>query len=619
MWEKKKEEKDKNPLHKEFGFFNNIQYILRRMIKEDKHFFILIPLGMFCAAAMQYLWTFISKFVIDMITGEGSPDKLMLLMLFFTALQIVSTMANTYFYTNGWRFIYVRFRMMNQKNAKVMALDYEYLENADVMDCYQKAGNACSDNSNGIEGMMRGIVNFLQVLTVAAVGFSIISTLSISLVLIIVAIAVLEFFISNHTNKITKEKVWDLLATWWRKDYYMQSTTTDFGAAKDIRMFGLSDWLIKKYREIRMVRVRAQKTSNQYWFIAMNFMQLLELLSHIAVYGWLIASMLKGRLTIGNFTLYLASSATFFDHINNMLNELSGLFAKSRQVDDFRSFLSFDGGDKNISGRPVPKLEKYEFTFQNVSFRYPKAEQYALKNLNITVKAGERLAVVGLNGAGKSTFIKLLLRLYEPTEGEIFLNGVNIQEYNKKSYYSIFSPVFQNVELFAFPLAQNVSMAAPHETDKERAREKLIAAGLEEKLNHLPKGVDTELLKVIDDNGVDLSGGEKQKLALARALYKDAPVIVLDEPTAALDALAESRLYQDFDQLIGGRTAIYISHRLSSTRFCQHVAMFRGGELVEYGTHKELLEQQGDYAEMFHIQAQYYVENPESEVAADGF
>ena len=148
---KKKEEKDKNPLHKEFGFFDNIQYILRRMIKEDKHFFIFIPLGMFCAAAMQYLWTFISKFVIDMITGESSPDKLMLLMFFFTALQIVSTMANTYFYTNGWRYIYVRFRMMNQKNAKVMALDYEYLENADVMDCYQKAGNACNDNSNGIE------------------------------------------------------------------------------------------------------------------------------------------------------------------------------------------------------------------------------------------------------------------------------------------------------------------------------------------------------------------------------------------------------------------------------------------------------------------------------------
>lgn len=329
------------------------------MIKEDKHFFIFIPLGMFCAAAMQYLWTFISKFVIDMITGESSPDKLMLLMFFFTALQIVSTMANTYFYTNGWRYIYVRFCMINQKNAKVMALDYEYLENADVMDCYQKAGNACNDNSNGIEGMMRGIVNFLQVLTVAVVGFTIISTLSISLVLIIVAIAVLEFFISNHTNKITKERVWDPLATWWRKDYYMQSTTTDFGAAKDIRMFGLSDWLIKKYREIRMVRVCAQKTSNQYWFIAMNFMQLLELLSHIAVYGWLIASMLKGRLTIGNFSLYLASSATFFEHINNMLNELSGLFAKSRQVDDFCSFLSFDGGDKNISGRPVPKLEKY--------------------------------------------------------------------------------------------------------------------------------------------------------------------------------------------------------------------------------------------------------------------
>ncbi len=602
---KKKEEKDKNPLHKEFGFFDNIQYILRRMIKEDKHFFIFIPLGMFCAAAMQYLWTFISKFVIDMITGESSPDKLMLLMFFFTALQIVSTMANTYFYTNGWRYIYVRFRMMNQKNAKVMALDYEYLENADVMDCYQKAGNACNDNSNGIEGMMRGIVNFLQVLTVAVVGFTIISTLSISLVLIIVAIAVLEFFISNHTNKITKERVWDPLATWWRKDYYMQSTTTDFGAAKDIRMFGLSDWLIKKYREIRMVRVCAQKTSNQYWFIAMNFMQLLELLSHIAVYGWLVASMLKGRLTIGNFSLYLASSATFFEHINNMLNELSGLFAKSRQVDDFRSFLSFDGGDKNISGRPVPKLEKYEFTFQNVSFRYPKAEQYALKNLNITVKAGERLAIVGLNGAGKTTLIKLLCRLYDVTEGAILIDGINIKDYATDEYRRLFAVVFQDFKLFAFTLKENVHLA--EEMDDNRIAQVLEQLGLYEEAQKLDNGLDTMIFKSFDEHGTELSGGQQQKTAISRALYRNAPIVILDEPTAALDPVAEYEIYRQFHSLVGGRTAIYISHRLSSCKFCDKIAVFAQASIKEYGSHEELIHiPNGIYAEMFAAQAQYY-------------
>ena len=221
------------------------------------------------------------------------------------------------------------------------------------------------------------------------------------------------------------------------------------------------------------------------------------------------------------------------------------------------------------------------------------------------------MAVVGLNGAGKTTFIKLLMRLYEPTEGEILLNGVNVKEYSKTSYYKVFAPVFQDVNLFAFPLAENVSMQAPDNTDKRLSEKCLIDAGLGEKLAELPKGVDSEILKVIYDDGTDLSGGEKQKLALARALYKGSPVVVLDEPTAALDALAESKLYSDFDKLIGGNTAVYISHRLSSTQFCNEVAMFKDGEMVEHGTHRELLDKGGAYAEMFHIQAQYYVDNPE--------
>lgn len=248
------------------------------------------------------------------------------------------------------------------------------------------------------------------------------------------------------------------------------------------------------------------------------------------------------------------------------------------------------------------------------SHGHPKAENYALKNLSLKVNAGERLAVVGLNGAGKSTFIKLLLRLYEPTEGEILLNGVNIREYDKRSYYRVFSPVFQDVELFAFPLAENVSMQSPEKTDKKRAEDCLKAAGFGEKLSELPNGVDTEILKVIHDDGVDLSGGEKQKLALARALYKNAPVVVLDEPTAALDAIAESRLYNDFDKLIGGSTAVYISHRLSSTQFCKNVAMFKDGELCEYGTHESLMEKNGAYAEMFRLQAQYYVDEEAANV-----
>lgn len=615
---KNTEEKDKNPLHKEHGLFSNVRFILKNMLRYDRQFLVLIPLGIVCAPVMQYLWTFISKFVIDMITGEGSRNKLFMLMLIFTVIQIAATMANTYFNSEiWWRYIYTRLSMINEKNIKIMTVDFEHLENPDVMDCYRKAGNACGGNEDGVEGMMRGIVNFLQSLSVVGAGLVILGTMNLSVVLVMLAAAFVSFLISNHTNKTMKRTVWDPLASWWRKNNYMQHITTDAAAAKDIRMFGLKGWLTSKYEELNRTRLNAQKTNSKYWMLASAASAVLWGVSQIVVYGWLITAIVRREVTIGNFSLYLASAGTFFEHISKLLEGVGTLLAKSREVDDFRSFLEFEGGDEETEGKEVPKAESYEFQFRNVSFCYPKAEKYALKNLNLTIKAGERLAVVGLNGAGKSTFIKLLLRLYEPTEGEILLNGVNIKEYNRKSYYSVFAPVFQNVELFAFPLAENVSMKAPEETDKEKAEEKLKAAGLGEKLEELPGGVNTEILKVIHDDGVDLSGGEKQKLALARALYKDAPVVVLDEPTAALDALAESRLYEDFDKLIGGKTAVYISHRLSSTQFCQEVAMFKDGKMVEYGSHEELMKRNGSYAEMFRIQAQYYVEKAESGVLAD--
>lgn len=607
-----------NPLHREYGLFRNMYFILRNMLKYEPYLYWLIPIGVICAPFMKYLWTFITKFVIDMITNGSDGLKLLWMLVGFTVLQIIASMVNTYFESDiWWRYVNVRFQMMCDKNVKVMTIDFQNLEDSDVMDCYQKAGNACNNNQQGIEGMMHEIVNFLISGAIVLFGLLILTTMNPYVVLILVVLALINFMVRNHTNVKAKKTVWDPLATWWRKHNYIQNTTTDFKAAKEIRMFHLSGWLLKKYQEINETRYQAQKTNAKLWSWAAYCGALLWALAQVVVYGWLIYSMVQGKLTIGNFSLYLASSVTFFDYLKVLLDNVSNLLARSREVDDFRSFLSLDGGDLNDCGEQVPKLDEYEFTLRGVSFQYPKSEKYALKNLNLTIRAGERLAVVGLNGAGKSTMIKLLLRLYEPTEGEILLNGVNVKTYNKRSYYQAFAPVFQEVQLFAFPMAENVSMKAPEETDKELAENSLKAAGLAEKLDSLPAGVDTELLKVIYDDGIDLSGGEKQKLALARALYKNAPVVILDEPTAALDALAESRLYQEFDELIGGKTAVYISHRLSSTQFCSNVAMFQDGEMVEYGTHKSLMELDGAYASMFRIQAQYYIEHPESEVVAN--
>ena len=247
------------------------------------------------------------------------------------------------------------------------------------------------------------------------------------------------------------------------------------------------------------------------------------------------------------------------------------------------------------------------FTFQSW-FKYNGSNKYALKDINLTIAPGERLAVVGLNGAGKTTMIKLLCRLYAPTEGKILLNGIDIQRFDREEYFALFAPAFQNVEIFAFTMEENVSMKTEKESNSQRAEEFLRKAGLGDKLDSLERGVKTEMLTVIDKHGIDLSGGEKQKLAFARALYKDSPIVVLDEPTSALDPIAEYEMYHNFENLIGKKTAIFISHRLSSTRFCNHIAMFSNGTMIEYGKHDELLRKEGVYADMFRIQAQYYQE-----------
>ncbi len=263
--------------------------------------------------------------------------------------------------------------------------------------------------------------------------------------------------------------------------------------------------------------------------------------------------------------------------------------------------------ESGIQLRPTDGRTKYEVEFRGVSFRYPGTETWTLKHISLTFSAGERLAVVGQNGSGKTTFIKLLCRLYEPDEGSILLNGTDIREYDIEEYRKIFSVVFQDYQLFSFSLAQNV--AAATEPDGNRVTECLQRAGFGGRLSGMPLGTETCLYKDFEENGVEISGGEAQKIALARALYKDAPIVVLDEPTAALDPAAEYEIYSRFNDIVGNKAAIYISHRLSSCRFCDDIAVFNKGELVQRGSHEELVcRKEGKYFELWSAQAQHYAE-----------
>lgn len=606
----KKEEKDE--LHKDYGVVSNCIYILKRFRKYRPSLIFFIIMGAAAAASMSYIWSFIGKLVIDMIqasAGGGEIMPLVKLVAATTAAELLIMWLSTVSTVKtGLGFTYVRLMIIKERIAKTLDMDYEALETPEMLDRLQKAKRATAGDWQGVQGMMTYMqVLFTQIISII-IAIIIMTSFDPLIILVIAVLSYIQFLYFEHIRKKDKKEMWDAMMPHWRKLEYMENVTTDFSYAKDIRLFGMKKFLAKKQKDVYDEELRHWIKSRQYWIYNSIFSHGISLVRQLIITGWLVYSVIAKDLSIGNFTLYLAGAGAFSNAINEVLSALSALRERSAHTDDYRSFMDIPG-DSGKDTIPVPKADKYVFTFENVSFKYKGQEKYALKNLNITIAAGEKLAVVGLNGAGKSTFIKLLLRLYDVTEGRILMNGTDIRRFDRAEYYRLFSPAFQDVTVFAFPMAENVSMSPPDETDKNKAEKCVREAGLGDKMDKLEKGIDTELLKVLYDDGVDLSGGEKQKLALARALYKGSDIIVLDEPTAALDALAEYRLYKSFNGLVGNRTAVYISHRLSSTRFCDRVAMFKDGEMTETGTHEELMAKNGDYAEMFRVQAQYYVED----------
>ncbi|MBS7034897.1 MAG: ABC transporter ATP-binding protein [Clostridium sp.] len=318
-----------------------------------------------------------------------------------------------------------------------------------------------------------------------------------------------------------------------------------------------------------------------------------------------------GALTAGAVVKYAGIIYRFSQSVTNVFNALEEYAVSSNRQLSTLEYLNIEDVLKKGT-LPVEKRafcdgsdNEYEIEFRDVSFQYPGSDTCALRHINLKFRVGERLAVVGMNGSGKTTFIKLLCHLYDPTEGEILLNGIDIRKYDYEEYMKIFSVVFQDFKLFSFSLGQNV--AADMDYDTKRVEACLDAAGFDNRRTSMPDGLKTCLYKDFEENGVEISGGEAQKIALARALYKDAPFIVLDEPTAALDPIAESEIYSKFNDIVGNRTAIYISHRLSSCRFCDEIAVFDNGQIVQLGSHEELAaDTGGKYHELWNAQAQYY-------------
>lgn len=594
---------------KKRSVLSNIGYIIRQAAAD--HFILLVIMAVVGLA--QGLCTMILPVVSGTVIGIAERGLGLRALLIWggavsAAAVLLFVLAAVLANKTDWHIEYVRCRFIERRVRKAYTLEYSMLERSDILDLQRRAVEADQGSGMGLSGMFtalqRLLVNLVGVLAAAIV----LATYNLALIGSIFAVCIIRMLVMNAAKTYDKKYVWDMMAPFWRRIEYLYRIVTDTSCAKDIRLYAMQDWLNDHHQKVSGQAHELMGKSALNWMRFSIINQFLVFVTDCILYGWLIYSAVTGKISIADFSLCYGSIYSLINSINLFFESCVELRQFSLHVDDYRSFLELPEGDSGGNGLSVPDCSEYSVEFRNVSFKYPGREDYALRNVNLTVEAGRRLAVVGINGAGKTTLIKLLLRLYEPTEGEIYLNGINILDFDRAEYYSLFAPVFQNSEVLYFSVLENITMEREELSDIERAGECIDSAGLSDKLAALKGGITAHLGRGIHDDGMDFSGGERQKLMLARALYKSAPIVVLDEPTAALDALAESRQYESFDGLIGSKTAIYVSHRLSSTKFCDSIVMFDGGEVVEYGSHEELLAKNGRYAELFNVQAQYYTQ-----------
>lgn len=503
---------------------------------------------------------------------------------------------------------------------KQMSLDFVDLENAKIQQQRQEAeenlymfGNGLAQLVWGTSALVRASVNILASLVMTVplfVSRSGNKAIDNPVWILIVLICITLGGLSNSKSTIKENEVF---MKWCKDTVWFNRVFMFFGRelymnpekAKDVRIYG-QNMIAEKVLDELIQHDRENQTDIFKMSIYPAIAYIIIGLANAVCYLFVAAKALFGAFGVGSIVQYVAVLSRLGEGLQEVMYILSDNEVYCTHLQKLFEYLNLPNnmyqGSLTIEKRDD---NEYYVEFREVSFKYPDTDAYVLKHVNLKFKIGEKLAVVGMNGSGKTTFIKLMCRLYDPTEGEILLNGVNIQKYDYKEYMSIFSVVFQDFRLFSFSLGQNVSASAFY--DSEKVKECLKKAGFDERLESMPDDLETFLYKDFDTDGVEISGGEAQKIALARALYKDAPFIILDEPTAALDPLSEYEVYSKFNEIAGGKTAIYISHRLTSCRFCDKIAVFHAGEIVQKGTHEELLaDSKGKYYELWNAQSQYY-------------
>ena len=590
-----------------YGMASNCAFMIRRAWRECKGVLSVCAGLVFCGVAASLLELFVVPAILKAVEGGAAPGALVRLILWFTLGMVLVRAFRAYLDENTlFGRVTVRSSLCLDLHMHFCRTSFPHTEDPDYIKRVRKASRCLDSNRDSGEAVWKtmtdlttNVISFLIYLLLLAQAGPWVAGLCMVL-------AAAGYFAGEHIRS-------------WRYRHreeegrlnshldYMIARSRDIQLAKDIRIFGIGPWLTELYDKYGRLCQDFYAKSYRFCLWADLLDLGLALARNGAAYGLLIAMALRGELTAAEFVLYFTAVSGFAQWVTGIFAQLGTLHRQSLELSTLREVMETEEPFRFEDGKPLAVKENhlYQLELRDVSFRYPGAEEDTLSHVNLTIRPGEKLAVVGRNGAGKTTLIKLLCGLYDPTQGQVLLDGEDIRQYDRRDYYRHFSAVFQQFSTLAGTMAENVAQG--EDVELARMWDCLDKAGVAEAVRELPQGENTHLGRQLYLDGVELSGGQMQKLMLARALYKNGPIVVLDEPTAALDPIAEAEVYAGFDTLIEDRTAIYISHRLSSCKFCDEILVFDKGNIIQQGSHENLVaDSEGKYYELWHAQAQYY-------------
>ena len=590
-----------------YGVTQNVLWMIQTAWGSRKRTLLFCLLTATLEVLLNVVQLYIAPEVLSKVERRVSPLELLATIGIFTAALFLIRGAMAYIKENTlFARVDVRSTIIGKVAAKCNETAYPNTLCEAFTKLRAKAYQSCQGNNEATEHIWQTLTMLLKNIGGFLVYLTILSRLDSVLLLVVIVTCILGYLASRYANNWRyqhREEEED----YFQKKRYIRNKAESLELAKDIRIFGLQNWLKELLDQIHDLYLDFSLQCERVEVLADLAEVLLTMARNGIAYVYLIHMALGEGLSVSEFLLYFTAVSTFTQWVVGILKELNTLHKESLDISCLREFLDYPEPFRFADGAEVPQAAGYELRLQNVSYRYPGAEKDTIHALTLTVHPGEKLAIVGLNGAGKTTLVKLLCGLLDPTDGVVLLNGQDIRLFNRKQYYTLFSAVFQEFSLLDVTVAEQIAQTREGMDDK-RIADCVEKAGLTPFLEKLPQGLQTHMGRDVYLDGVLFSGGQTQRLMLARALYKDGPILLLDEPTAALDPLAENDIYQKYSAMTAGKTSVFISHRLASTRFCDRIIFLADGGIREEGTHESLLALGGAYAQLFEVQSRYYQE-----------